>query len=110
MMLDPNELATLYAYFIGSRLSRSPNAGATWTMLSLDNVYALAVDPTNAGTLYAGAERGACPAVLCRALCGPPDSFVACATRTADPRPATKKRAEMMMVRRRRIRTYSSVS
>lgn len=48
--------STLYA--VGNGLFRSTDGGATWKLLSVTGVQVVALDPTSASTIYAGARSG----------------------------------------------------
>ncbi len=59
VVIDPKNLSHLYAATSGTGIFQSYNSGATWSSYSplpsqWDNLTSLALDPTTAGTLYAG--------------------------------------------------------
>jgi photosystem II stability/assembly factor-like uncharacterized protein len=62
--MDPTDPQTIYLrwgdFFDGFGLRKSTDGGATWdfTNLGANQLYALAIDPTNPATLYAGTDSG----------------------------------------------------
>ncbi len=62
VLVDPSSSSVLYAATTPGGVFRSSNAGATWaaanTGLFDTNTYALAADPSAAGTLYVGTDAG----------------------------------------------------
>ncbi len=59
LAVDPHTPTTLYAALGFGALSKSTDAGRTWTPLpNAPEMQSLAIDPINSATLYAGTDRG----------------------------------------------------